>query len=1227
MNFLILPTDIADLPNHHGNMPVAGPASAQRPAHRSVSLRDRYERAEGVAYLTGLQALVRIPLEQHRIDARHGRDTRTLISGYEGSPLAGYDLELQRQSALLGEHGVVFRPNVNEELGANAVQGSQLASVAGQLTCDGVVGIWYGKAPGLDRATDALRHGNLGGASPAGGVLVLVGDDSIAKSSTVPSSSEVAMAEIGMTVLSPCDAADVLELGLHGIALSRFCGLWTGLKLATNVVDGGTTVDLPSLDVQPRVPDNVVDGLPYAHTVSASFLQPALAGLERSAVWTRPELARRYARANGLNRITGDPAAAVGVIAHGATYLDTLKALARLGIDVSAPGSGVRVLKLGMISPLDPEIVTTFAAGLTRIIVVEEKRAFVELAVKDVLYGAPGAPDIYGKRGPNGQALLRPDADLPPEVIATALAACLPGHLPGFVPPSAAASALAAPAAGEVRHRAALPLLVRQPYFCSGCPHNRSTRVPEGSLVGGGIGCSALVSFMDSDRFGESLGLCQMGGEGAAWAGMSPFVKETHIFQNLGDGTFHHSGVLAIRSAVAAGVNITYKLLYNGTVAMTGGQQAVGRLAVPELAQELLLEGVRRVVITTEDESRYRGVSLPAGVALRNRDRLIETQEELARTPGVTVLIHDQECATELRRKRKRGKVADPVQRAFINERVCEGCGDCGAKSNCLSVQPVDTDFGRKTRIQQSTCNHDYSCLDGDCPSFLVVTPGTAKSGPAPAKSGAAASGAAVARPAPDALGADALGADALAAPEVRVEADGFGLRMTGIGGTGVVTTSQVLATAAVIDGLFVRGLDQLGMAQKGGAVVSDLVLTRDRDTLPNKVAPGECDLYLGLDLLVAADDRNLAAMAADRTVAVLSTSEVPTGAMVSHVGVAFPPAERTVDVIAGRARDTVTADARDLCLRLFGDDQFANILMIGVACQAGALPLSPESIEGAITLNGAAVERNLQAFRRGRQWVADPVAVARLLTPVGPADTGPRGPGLEDDGPQDPGLGDQSVDGKIARLAADLVAYQNKAYASRYRSLVEETAARERAVTGATGALTEAVATHLHKLMAYKDEYEVARLSIDPRLRRAVEAEFGPGATYGYKLHPPVLRTFGMRRKITLRGRSAQGAFRVLRGMRALRGTSLDPFGHTEVRRVERELVGEYSDAVRSLLRDLAPERHDLAVEIASLPDMVRGYEQIKLDNVAAYRSRLADLLHEVKIVVRSATADTLTD
>ncbi|RBY86028.1 indolepyruvate ferredoxin oxidoreductase family protein [Blastococcus sp. TF02A-26] len=1159
---------------------VVDPRDAARRPRRPLSLEDRYHRHDGLVYLSGLQALVRLPLEQHRLDRARGLATRTLISGYEGSPLAGYDLELSRQQQLLDEHGVVLRPSVNEELGANVVQGSQLVSVVGEATCDGVVGIWYGKAPGLDRASDALRHANLGGAAPRGGVLVLVGDDSVAKSSTVPSSSEVAMAELGMTVLSPSDPQDVLELGLHGIALSRFCGLWTGLKLATNVVDGGMTVDLDSLSVEPLVPDNVVDGAPYVHTVSATFLQPTLAGLEHSAMNIRPELARRYARANGLNRVVGDPEARLGLIAHGATYLDTLRALHRLGIDPEQPGSGVRLLKLGMVSPLDPQGVREFAAGLKEIVVVEEKRPFVELAVKDALYGTTSAPRVFGKRGADGSVLLRSDADLPPEVIAEAVAPRLSLLLPGFEARPGAADA--------PRPRRALPLLARQPYFCSGCPHNRSTHTPAGSLVGAGIGCSALASYMDEDRVGQIMGLSQMGGEGAAWAGISPFVKEDHVFQNIGDGTYHHSGSLAVRAAVAAGVNITYKLLYNDAVAMTGGQQAVGRMSVPELVQELLAEGVARIVVTTEDLEDYRGVRLARGVEVRHRDRLIETQEELAKVPGVTVLLHDQECATELRRKRKRKKVVEPTTRVFINERVCEGCGDCGEKSNCLSVQPVETEFGRKTQIHQASCNKDYSCLAGDCPSFLVVEPGerVVRRDPAP------------------------LDADTLPLPRLRVRTDDFGLRMTGIGGTGVVTTAQILATAAVIDGLHVRGLDQLGMAQKGGAVVSDLLFGENPERRPNKVGRGECDLYLGCDVLVAATDANLSTTAPDRTLAVISTSEVPTGEMISHAAVTFPTADRTVDVIAGRAKDLVRADARGICRALFGDDQYANVFLVGVAVQAGGLPISPESIEEAITLNGAAVDRNLQAFRRGRQLVADPEALTRAVEPDAPIEA-ERGPSAFARDVVD-GVGataGSDLEALVLRRVDELVDYQNRAYARQYADVVRQVRSVEERTLGAAGAITEGVAAHLYKLMAYKDEYEVARLSLDAELERAVKAEFGPDATWSYKLHPPVFRALGMDRKITL-GPWFTPAFRALRGMRRVRGTALDPFGMAKVRRVERALIGEYVAAVRTALASLTPATRSIVLELVTLPDMVRGYEDIKLDNVERYRARLAELL-----------------
>ena len=1157
---------------------------------RPVRLQDRYELRDGEIYLSGLQALVRIVLDQNRLDRRNGLDTATFVSGYEGSPLAGFDLELVRQAKLLDQHRVVFRPSVNEELGANAVQGSQLASSVAELTCDGVVGIWYGKAPGLDRATDALRHANLGGAAPTGGVLVLVGDDSIAKSSTVPSSSETAMAEIGMTVLSPSDPQDVLDLGLHGVALSRFSGLWTGMKLATNVVDGAGTAVVRTDQVAPVFPDRTIDGVPYTHQVTADFLQPTLAGLEKSLTSSRPELALRYARANGLNRIEGDPAARIGIVTAGAGYLDVRQALAMTGIPTEALAtSGIRILKLGMVSPLEPQIVSEFAEGLEEILVVEEKRPFVELAVKDLLYGVPGAPAVYGKRGPDGAQLLRPDADLPPEVIARALAPRILART-GSAPVSVWLERSTARASRPVR--ALLPMANRTPFFCSGCPHNRSTAAPDGSLVGAGIGCSALASFMPEERVGTIIGLAQMGGEGVPWIGMAPFVEHRHLLQNLGDGTYHHSGSLAIRASVAARSNITYKLLYNGAVAMTGGQQAVGKMAVPEVIAELLAEGVTRVVVTTEDLDRYKGVRLPKGVDVRHRDRLIETQEELAAIEGVTVLIHDQECATELRRKRKRGKVAEPVERVVINERVCEGCGDCGAKSNCLSVQPVDTEFGRKTQIHQASCNKDFSCLDGDCPSFVSVVPGTAAK--------------------PEDRGT--LEATDLPEPVLKVDPADYNLRITGIGGTGVVTTAQIISMAAVMAGMYVRSLDQMGMAQKGGAVVSDIKLSTSPFSGANKVAPGECDLYLGCDLIVAANAVNLEVASADRTIAVVSTSAVPTGAMVTDPTASFPGIEETSTRVVERshAADSAFADVRHLVDGLFGDDQYANIFQVGMAAQAGALPIDTDVLERAIELNGVAVERNLQAFRRGRQLIADPDALHAAL----PVDTAPRD--VASDTARALAAGLDLVDASLAELVLrridELIGYQNRRYAQRYVTVLQRVQERERAATGVVGPVTAAVAANLYKLMAYKDEYEVARLSLDPELERRVKAQFGADATYSYRLHPPMLRAAGMDRKISL-GSWFRPGFRTLYAMRGLRGTRMDPFGRGEVRATERALVDEYVTAVDDALAVLTPATAAQVAQLAGLPDLVRGYESLKMANVTRYRERLAEVRSALEI------------
>ena len=1134
---------------------------------RSFSLDDSYRPADGgtPVYLTGVRAIVRLLLDQRRRDQAAGLDTRAFVSGYEGSPLAGLDLELGRKQPLLAEHGIVFSPGLNEEAAAMAVQGTQLASVTRGARHDGVTGVWYGKAPGLDRASDALRHANLMGTHHRGGALALVGDDPAAKSSTVPSGSEFALADLAIPTLYPADPAEIVEFGLHAVALSRAAGVWAALKIVTAVADGAMSAELGGFDSV--LPDMRIDGKPWRHTVSGRLLQPAVGILERDLHGARLEIARRYAAANRLNRIVASGGSdEIGLVASGKTWLDLRQALAALNLDDDALRlRGIRLLKLGMVWPLEPRIVREFAAGLREIVVVEERRPFLESAIKDVLYGTQGAPAVHGKRGQDGVPLFAETGELDPDMIAAALARRLGVPAP----------------ARRGRTSLTLALTARTPYFCSGCPHNTSTRPAEGSLVGAGIGCHAMVLLMDDKQVGEVTGLTQMGGEGTQWIGMAPFVDAAHFVQNLGDGTFHHSGSLAIRAAVAAGVNITYKLLHNGTVAMTGGQDAVGALSLPQITRLLAAEGVVRVIVTADDPGRYRGVRFPGGVQVWDRSRLDEAQRVLAAVPGVTVLIHDQACAAEKRRKRKRGTLPVPATRVMINERVCEGCGDCGAKSNCLSVQPVDTEFGRKTRIDQSSCNLDFSCVRGDCPAFLEVTPGT------------------VAR-----RQAESLDASQLPSPQAAGQRNGaqqdVALRIAGIGGTGVVTVAQVLAVAAVIAGRHVRGLDQTGLAQKGGAVVSDLRITAEPVAAGGRLARGECDLYLGADLLVAADESTLTVTDPERTVAIVSTAKVPTGRMVVDTSATFPEVDAVTRKIGDSVRSGMWLDARALSDELFGSDQYANMLLVGAACQSGALPLPAAAIEQAIGLNGVAVEKNVQAFRRGRQLVADPAALAPRRRAGGPAG----GPA-----PEVRGLGAQAGS-ELARLVsirvAELTAYQDEVYAAAYLADVERVRAAEAAAAPGSTALAEAVAVNLHKLLAYKDEYEVARLSLG--VGDEVRERFGAGARFSWKLHPPVLRALGMRRKIAL-GPWFSPAFRALYAMRRLRGTRLDVFGYAHVRRVERALVTEYRQAIDEQLAILAPGTLTRAVEIACLPDRIRGYEQVKLNSVDAFRQRLSEL------------------
>ncbi|MDG4824661.1 indolepyruvate ferredoxin oxidoreductase family protein [Asanoa sp. WMMD1127] len=1106
---------------------------------------------EGSTVLSGTQAMVRLVADQLRADAAAGLDTAALVSGYPGSPIGGFDLEIARARRGWTDLDVVHEPAQNEELGATAVWGSQLAPLLPNPRRQGVLGVWYGKAPGVDRAADALRHGNFTGAHPLGGLLALCGDDPTNKSSTLPSASEGILAALGMPVFQPADVQEILDLGRHAIAASRASGLWTALKVTTQVADGVESVLAGPDRVRPVRPTVLHDGRPYVHRPSADVLGKASLDKEATLVGPRLAVLLAYLRENGLNRtVLGSPADRFGIVASGAAYLELRDALRRL--DVPAP---VRVLKLDVVWPLEPQAIRAFADGLDEILVVEEKGPFVETAIRDLLYDLERRPVVRGKRDEDGTPLLPAGGGLDSDTIARAVATRLRRR--GLLP-----------AATPVRRRVALPLVAagaaRSPFYCSGCPHNLSTAAPDGALVGAGIGCHTMV-LLHPERRDQVVSATQMGGEGAQWIGQAPFVGTGHIFQNMGDGTFHHSGSLAVRASVAAGTNITYKLLYNAAVAMTGGQEVRPALSVPDLTRWLEAEGVRRVIVTTDEPGRYRGVRLARIAEVRDRAELMRAQEDLAATPGVTVLVHDQQCAAEKRRLRRRGDLPAPTRRVMINERVCEGCGDCGHKSQCLSVRPVETEFGRKTQIHQSSCNTDYSCVHGDCPAFLdvTVTPGAREP-------------MAVAPP-------------SVADPDLPAEADAT-VRFVGIGGTGVVTAARLLSTAAHLDGHHVRGLDQTGLAQKGGPVVSDVRIHADGAPRSNRAAAGGADVYLALDLLGATAADNLAVLSPERSVAIVSTSAVPTGAMVISPAERFPELDALVGAVDQRtdADRNVYLDAESLAERLFGDGLPANLIVLGAAWQRGLLPVSRESLERAIKESVRDPEPSLAAFRWGRAVVADPAAVRAAVSP-GAVEVEP------------------SLDRLLEVRVADLAAYQNAGYARRYLDLVTRVREREQAV-GGDGELARAVARQLHRLMAYKDEYEVARLSLDPAVDAAVAAEFGPGARYAYRLHPPVFRALGLRRKLTL-GRWFRPAFGALRAMRSVRGTPFDVFGYARVRRLERSLVAEYVAVVGELLAGLTAANHPLAVEIAGLPEQVRGYEEIKVEAAARYRAQLAAL------------------
>jgi len=1170
----------------------SGPTPPVKLHRPDVALTDKYLLEQGTVFLSGTQALVRILLDQVRADRRRGLKTATFVSGYQGSPLGTVDKEILGLGEIAPQHDLQFTAGLNEELAATAVYGSQMAPSLPGARVDGVTGVWYGKNPGLDRAMDALRHANFAGTHPLGGALALVGDDPSCKSSTLPSAGEATLAALHMPTFFPGTLQEVLDFGLHAIACSRASGLWSALKIVTAVADAAGTVAVWPERVGPVIPTVEHDGRPYVHTPNGNLLAPASMELERSMFGPRLEIARQYAQLNQLNPVTVPTRDAwLGVVAAGKVYYELVQALDDLGLDQRAlDRAGIRLMKVGMLYPHDREAFRQFARGLGEVLVVEEKLPFLETALRDALYGTPDAPRIVGKRDEHDAPLLAPESDLDADAIAVALAARL--RAGGRGAPESVQRRVALIEARRATTARTLPTLARTPMFCSGCPHNTSTANPDDTLLGAGIGCHTMV-LLSPEGKGTITGITQMGGEGAQFVGMQAFTDDQHFVQNVGDGTFHHSASLAIRFAVAARANITYKLLYNRTVAMTGGQDVVGGMTVPELTRWLALEGVEKIVITTEDPKRYKKAGLDPIATVRHRDALPDVQAELARTPGVTVLLHDQHCAAELRRLRKRGKAPEPAQRVEIDARVCEGCGDCGTKSNCMSVLPKETELGRKTEIHQSSCNKDFSCLKGDCPSFLTVVP--AKAGGAKAK----------------AEGFPLPPRDALPAPQLVVPRDDFHMRMPGVGGTGVVTVSQIIQMAAMLDGKHSYGLDQTGLAQKGGPVVSDVRIARDPIEGSNKASAGTADLLLGFDVLGAANPRNLLVAGAEKTVAVVNTHATPTAAMVTDTGVRFPARDRNVKAIeaATRAGEDVFFDAEALSVALFGDHMPTNTLLIGAAYQAGCLPLSADALEHAIRLNGAAVEKNLAAFAWGRAVVAAPEAVTAAVAGAEPA------PHVAELDEAARAIVDATgATGELRRLleirVPELIAYMNgkPALAREYAQDVARVAAVE-AQRGAPGetAIAEAYARGLHKLYAYKDEYEVARLHL---LGLADTAR--KDKVY-VMLHPPVLRAMGLDRKLKIRRGVAVPMFKALRAGTRLRGTRIDPFGRAHVRRVERALPGEYQALVDRALERLTPVTHATVAQIADLPDAVRGYEDVKLRNVAAFRDRAAQLEDEL--------------
>ena len=1141
----------------------------------AITLDDKYESREGRIHITGSQALVRLAMMQFIRDRAAGLDTACYITGYRGSPMHNIDKELWSAKRFLSGSNIHFQPGINEDLAATAIWGTQQATAFGDCRHDGVFSMWYGKGPGLDRSMDAIRHGHMAGSSRHGGVLVMVGDDHALTSTDAPAAHEFAFVELMMPFLYPSTVHEVLSYGLHGIALSRFSGAWVGYKVVPDTVDASAPLSADPFDPEIVVPGEFEmppDGLNLRIPDFWYHMEPRHRNYKLDA-------AVAYARANRLNRVTtASRRPRYGIVTTGKAWNDVRQALFDLGIDDrTADDIGITVLKIAMPYPFDTETVRDFADGLEELFVVEEKVALSELQVRNALYPLPDGrrPRVIGHKDETGRVLLPGFPEVSPEDVARALAE----RIARFHTSSAIDDRIAFIEAKARQARARQVLdIARTPYFCSGCPHSTSTRIPEGSRALGGVGCHFMATYMDRGNVTHT----HMGGEGANWMGQAPFVETGHVFQNLGDGTYYHSGLLAIRACVAAGINITYKILFNDAVAMTGGQPHDGPLDPPAISRQVRGEGVETIWLVSDEPEKYGSASrLAPGTRIAHRRELDRIQRELREVRGVSVLIYDQTCAAEKRRRRKRGAMADPDRRAFINHRVCEGCGDCNAKSNCLSVLPLDTEYGRKRQIDQSACNKDFSCVEGFCPSFVTVQGARPRRG-----------GSGVEVPA---------GLAALPEPNRLRFEDGrpFSMLVAGVGGSGVVTIGALVTMAAHLEGIAFSTVDQFGMAQKGGAVTSHVrIAARPDDMRTIRLNTGAADLVLGCDSLVASGDLALNVMHPERTRVIVNTHEQITGQFARNPDLQFP-----TDSIVGRIRAAAGAgnlqllDATRIATRLLGDAIGSNLFLLGYAYQQGLVPVSGVAIERAIELNGVAVDMNREAFRWGRRAAQDLQAVERLA--------------LEGDDGLEPSA-PKSLDEFIERRAADLTEWQNAAWASRYRKLVERVREAERSL-GAGESLAAAVARYAYKLMAYKDEYEVARLYTDGAFRERLAASFEGDLRLTFHLAPPLLSrrdpVTGELRKRTF-GPWMWRLLGLVAKMRFLRGTPFDPFGHTAERRMERRLIEEYFEAVDELLAGLRPENLDLAVELTSVPERIRGYGHVKERNAADAESAKAALL-----------------